>query len=49
LQSSKFIESFIKSYRTIVPLVEEDRILAFDIENTIAFLESLDIDNEILF
>ena len=49
LQSSKFIESFIKSYRNIVPLVEEDRILAFDIENTIAFLESLDIDNEILF
>jgi len=49
LQSSKFIESFIKSYRTIVPLVEEDRILAIDIENTIAFLESLEIDNEILF
>ena len=49
LQSSKFIESFITSYRNIVPLVEEDRILAFDIENTIAFLESLAIDNEILF
>ena len=49
LQSSKFIESIITSYRNIVPLVEEDRILAFDIENTIAFLESLDIDNEILF
>lgn len=49
LQSSKFIESFIKSYRNIVPIVEEDRILAIDIENTIAFLESLEIDNEILF
>ena len=49
LQSSKFIESFIKTYRTIVPLVEEDRILAIDIENTITFLESLEIDNEILF
>jgi len=49
LQSSKFIESFIKTYRTIVPLVEEDRILAIDIENTIAFLESLEIDKEILF
>ena len=49
LQSSKFIESFMKSYRNIVPLVEEDRILAIDIENTIAFLESLEIDNEILF
>ena len=49
LQSSKFIESFIKSYRSIVPLVEEDRILAIDIENTITFLESLEIDNEILF
>ena len=49
LQSSKFIESFIKSYRSIVPLLEEDRILAIDIENTITFLESLEIDNEILF
>ena len=49
LQSSKFIESFIKSYRNIVPLVEEDRILAIDIENTIAFIESMEIDSEILF
>jgi histidine ammonia-lyase len=49
MQSSSYIESFIKSYRNIVPLVEEDRILSNDIENTISFLESLGIDNEILF
>jgi histidine ammonia-lyase len=49
LKSSNYIESFIKSYRNTVPLVEEDRILAIDIENTISFLESLEIDDEILF
>tara|TARA_R110000787_G_scaffold60220_8_gene136575 strand:+ start:17006 stop:18514 length:1509 start_codon:yes stop_codon:yes gene_type:complete len=49
LQSSDYVESFIKSYRSIVPLVEDDRILSTDIENTIAFLDSLGIDNEILF
>lgn len=49
LQSSEYIESFIKSYREVVPLVENDRILAEDIKNTISYIESLSIDNEILF
>ena len=49
LQSSSYIESFIKSYRNVVPLVEEDRILATDIENTIAYIESLGIDSDVLF
>ena len=44
LQSSPFIEMFLKSYREEVPLVKEDRILHYDIENSVAFLNSFMID-----
>ena len=46
LQSSEFIESFVKSYREEVSFVSEDRILHYDIEKTIAFLNSFQIDFE---
>nr|WP_294936716.1 histidine ammonia-lyase [uncultured Flavobacterium sp.] len=48
LKSSEFLETFIKSYREEVPLVEEDRILHYDIEKSIAFLNSLQLDDEVL-
>ncbi|WP_333696095.1 histidine ammonia-lyase [Flavobacterium sp.] len=44
LKSSEFIEQFIASYRTEVPFVKEDRILHYDIENSIAFLRSFEIE-----
>jgi len=44
LQSSIFIETFIKLYRKVVPIVEEDRILHYDIENSISFLNSFKIE-----
>jgi histidine ammonia-lyase len=44
LQSSEFIESFLKSYREIVPLVKNDRILHYDIQNSVVFLNSFEID-----
>ncbi|RAR47398.1 histidine ammonia-lyase [Flavobacterium lacus] len=44
LQSSEFIEQFIKSYRKEVSFVKEDRILHYDIENSIAFLRSFEIE-----
>ena len=44
LKSSDFIESFIKSYREEVPLVENDRILHYDIEKSVAFLNSFMIE-----
>lgn len=47
LKSSEFLEMFIRSYREEVPLVEEDRILHYDIENTIAFLSNLQIDESV--
>jgi len=46
LQSSNFIEMFLKSYRNEVPLVKEDRILHYDIENSVAFLNTFYIDLE---
>ena len=46
LQSSAFIELFLKSYRAEVPLVKEDRILHYDIENSVAFLNSFMIELE---
>ena len=47
LQSSAFIETFLKSYREEVPFVKEDRILHYDIEKSIAFLNSfmVELDN----
>ena len=48
LQSSEFIELFLKSFRAEVPLVKEDRILHYDIENSIAFLNSFILDESVL-
>jgi histidine ammonia-lyase len=46
LQSSEFIEMFLKSFREEVPLVTEDRILHYDIEKAILFLNSFHIELE---
>jgi histidine ammonia-lyase len=48
-KSSPFVESFLKPYRSVVPFMEDDRLLADDIHASIAFLQSLDMDSEILF
>jgi histidine ammonia-lyase len=45
LQSSNFIEMFLKSYRKEVPFVKEDRILHYDIQKSVAFLNSFMIDD----
>ena len=45
-QSSEFIEMFLKSYRAEVPLLKEDRILHYDIQNSVAFLNSFMIELE---
>lgn len=48
-KSSPFIESFLKPYRSIVPFMENDRLLAEDIHASDAFLQSLNVDSDILF
>ena len=44
LQSSTFIELFLKSYRQEVPFVNEDRILHYDLIKSVAFLNSFVIE-----
>lgn len=46
LKSSEFIEMFLMSFRKTVPLVTEDRILHYDIQNAVEFLDSFMIDEE---
>ena len=46
--SSVFIENFIDTYRNEVPFLDEDRLLHTDIQNSISFLQSLEIDEELL-
>ncbi len=48
-KSSKFIESFVASFRETSPFVQEDRLLANDIHAAIAFIQSLSIDDELLY
>ena len=48
LQSSDFIEMFINSYREEVPLIKDDRILHYDIEKTVNFLNSFQIETDLL-
>ena len=47
LQSSNFIEMFLKSYREDVPFVKEDRILHYDIIKSVEFLNSFLIDEDV--
>ena len=46
LKSSDFIEMFLKAYREEVSFVKEDRILHYDIQKTVAFLNSFQIELE---
>lgn len=48
LQSSEFIEMFLNAYRHEVPFVSEDRILHYDIEKTIFFLNSFQVEDDLL-
>jgi histidine ammonia-lyase len=48
LKSSEFIEMFLSSYRKEVSFVKEDRILHYDIEKTVSFLNSFQIEDDLL-
>jgi histidine ammonia-lyase len=49
LKSSQFIEMLIGAYRNEVPFVETDRLLHDDIQNSIAFIQNFELDNEVMF
>ena len=48
-KSSPFIESIVGSFRQEVSIVEEDRVLHYDIKNASNFITSLVIDSDELF
>jgi histidine ammonia-lyase len=48
-KSSTFIETFIKSYREVIPIIEDDTILSIGIKDSISFLQTMGIENDILF
>ena len=49
LKSSPFIETFITAFRDEVSFVEEDKFLHKEMLKSIQFLETLNIENEVLF
>jgi histidine ammonia-lyase len=49
LKSSPFVESFLKTYRSVVPYIEEDRVLAEDIQASLNYLRTMSVDSTILF
>lgn len=48
-KTAPFLQHIVETYRQEVPVIEEDRILAVDIENSIKYLQNLQIDNSLLF
>lgn len=48
-KTSAFLQSFLSTYREEVPFVAEDRILSEDIQASVAFIQGLQIEAEILF
>ena len=48
-KTAEFLQSIVDTYRKDVPIIEEDRVLAIDIENSIKFLQNLQIDDSLLF
>lgn len=48
-KSSEFIQNFVETFREEVPVVKEDRILHYDIEASIDFIKSLDLDPKLIF
>ena len=47
LKTSSFLESFLDAYREDVSFVPEDRFLHHDITNSISFINTLTLDNEV--
>lgn len=49
LKTSVFLEQFLDVYTVDVPFVKEDEVLHDDIEKSINFLQSMEIDSALLF
>ncbi|REE82807.1 histidine ammonia-lyase [Lutibacter oceani] len=49
LKTSPFLESLLTMYRSEVPFIENDRVLSYEINKTVSFISTLDIDTKELF
>ncbi|MDZ7846094.1 MAG: aromatic amino acid lyase [Owenweeksia sp.] len=48
-KSSAFLESFLQSFREVVPFIHHDRVLSKDISMAKDFLNSVEVDPELMF
>lgn len=48
-KTAPFLQHIVDTYRQEVPIIEEDRVLAIDIKNSIEYLQNLQIDISLLF
>jgi len=48
-KSSASIETFVKSFREVMPIIEDDRILSIGIKESISFLQTMGVESDILF
>lgn len=48
LKTSEFLSSFLSQYQSSISFVEDDRILFIDIQNSINFIKTLEIDFSLL-
>lgn len=49
VKTSPFLESFLQSYRTEIPFIENDIVLSPEIKKTVSFINNLGIDTKVLF
>ncbi len=47
--TSPFLESFVQSFRDSVPLIDEDRILSYDIAKAKEFIAQTELDSDLMF
>ena len=48
-KTSPFLTAILSSFRSEIPKVIEDRVLHNDIEKAIKFIQTLELENELLF
>ncbi len=48
-KTSPFLESFLEAFRSEVPFIKEDRILAEDIAKAKSFIADLEVDGDLIF
>ncbi len=48
-KSSPFIQNFLQAFRDVVPFVEQDRSLYLDLDQAVHFIDTLELDPEIIF